>query len=33
MGEQARDRVRDFSADRTEEETRRVYLEAIGTVD
>ena len=33
MGERARDRVRDFSADRTEEETRRVYLEAIGTVD
>jgi glycosyltransferase involved in cell wall biosynthesis len=33
MGERARERVRDFSADRTEEETRRVYLEAIGTVD
>jgi glycosyltransferase involved in cell wall biosynthesis len=33
MGERAWERVRDFSADRTEEETRRVYLEAIGTVD
>ena len=33
MGDRARERVRVFSADRTEEETRRVYLEAMGTFD
>lgn len=31
MGERAKERVRAFSADRTEEETRQVYLEAIGS--
>ena len=30
MGERAKERVRAFSADRTEKETRQVYLEAIG---
>jgi glycosyltransferase involved in cell wall biosynthesis len=33
MGREARERVRAFSADRTEAETRRVYLKAIGAVD
>jgi glycosyltransferase involved in cell wall biosynthesis len=33
MGGRARERVRAFSADRTEEETRGVYLKAIGAVD
>ena len=33
MGGRARERVRAFSADRTEEETRAVYLEAIRAVD
>jgi L-malate glycosyltransferase len=30
MGKQGREAVRSFSADRTEEETREVYLEALG---
>lgn len=33
MGQEARGRVRAFSADRTEEETRRVYVKAIGAID
>ncbi len=33
MGGRARERVRAFSADRTEEETRAVYVEAIRAVD